>query len=186
MCWLGTHQAGHGGRGTLWVGALVCLSPHRQALADRVTRFASGALLLTTPARNSQQCRHPYPCAAVVVNLARKYRVQLPVLTAVAQVRRHVPVGLSQLGRAVAGQRAVGASSATVCALHWLEARRCCCAALRCGTCRRPSPLSARAPSRLPTSLHPSLLLPCQVVDGHITAEQAVFEIMNLPQIEER
>lgn len=25
-----------------------------------------------------------------------------------------------------------------------------------------------------------------QVVDGHITAKQAVFEIMNLPQIEER
>ncbi|KAL4423723.1 hypothetical protein ABPG75_001024 [Micractinium tetrahymenae] len=58
---------------------------------------------------SSSQVAEGVPTAAVVVNLARKYRVQLPVLTAVAQV-----------------------------------------------------------------------------LDGHITAKQAVFEIMNLPQIEER
>lgn len=35
---------------------------------------------------------------------------------------------------------------------------------------------------------HLALLRPLspQVLDGHITAKQAVFEIMNLPQIEER
>lgn len=32
----------------------------------------------------------------------------------------------------------------------------------------------------------PVLTAVAQVVDGHITAKQAVFEIMNLPQIEER
>lgn len=58
---------------------------------------------------SSSQVAEGVATAAVVVNLARKYRVQLPVLTAVAQV-----------------------------------------------------------------------------LDGHITAKQAVFEIMALPQIEER
>jgi glycerol-3-phosphate dehydrogenase (NAD+) len=32
----------------------------------------------------------------------------------------------------------------------------------------------------------PVLTAVAQVVDGHLTARQAVFEIMNLPQIEER
>lgn len=145
--WLGTRQAGHGGRGMLRLGERVCYSPHRRRGADRVILFASGALLfpsclqllLTTPAHNSQQCRDPHPCAAVVVNLARKYRVQLPVLTAVAQVRCHVPVGLSTLGWGVAGQglgallslggHAV-APSATVCARHWCTARCGSCTAL--------------------------------------------------------
>lgn len=71
-------------------------------------RLGQGEKLIDILA-SSSQVAEGVPTAAVVVNLARRYRVQLPVLTAVAQV-----------------------------------------------------------------------------LDGHITAKQAVFEIMNLPQIEER